>query len=231
MTLWDSRLASLIEEYIIRHPAQSAYIKGRDTVRTGLGKIIVNDQARIYFLTNILVDLDASIAFDRLTPHEQTLTTCRNGMPSKPVNLPAKLIHNARHHIATAHGISKGTYTSTKEIPVDGSGQGGANSNLSYNNSSNLFLDCMDANNKDNAVLYHAAYRMGNRIKIRMHTNQYADDTSLHAIKDITNTPTDHTKEARAVTVKAVANNTKNAIKDATKILPLLGGNFNTKGW
>lgn len=116
--LWSSRLAKLIDEYDIRHPAQSAYGKGRDTIRIGLSKTIINDYTHLNFLTNVLVDLDASAACDRLTPHGQQLTTMRNGVAKEPVELLAKLIRTATHHIATAHGVSETSYTSTKEKPV-----------------------------------------------------------------------------------------------------------------
>ncbi len=82
-------------------------------------------------------------------------------MAPNPVEFIVKLIWNANHHIATAHGVSDSSYTSTKEKPVDGSRQGGANSALSYNNSSDLFLDFMDRNNSNNAVIYQSAYVMG----------------------------------------------------------------------
>lgn len=149
--LWGSRLARLIDKYDIRHQAQSAYGKGRDTIRIGLSKTIINDYARINYLTNILVDLDASAAFNRLTLQGEKLTTQKNGMAKKPVEFLATLIRKAKHHIATAHGVSAKSYTSTPETPVDGPGQGGANSALSYNDSSDLFLDCMDVKHKGNA--------------------------------------------------------------------------------
>lgn len=72
---------------------------------------------------------------------------------------------------------------------------------------------------------------MGGETITTMHTNQYADDTSLHVIEDITTMPTKHTTQARRAVISAIVESTQKETFDVNDILPLLGGHFNSKGW
>lgn len=123
------------------------------------------------------------------------------------------------------------TYTSTETIKINGSGQGGANSAHSYNDNIDLFLDCLDKENNNNAILPHVCHNINQHNIGIFHSHQFADDSTFISVENILRRQDQTSEEGIQAAVGETIRNQNRLTKQAGSLLPLSGGRYNDKGW
>ena len=83
--------------------------------------------------TLCLMDNDATACYDRIICSLSSIACQRMGMPKSAEHMHNSVLLKTKYHLKTAYGITKRSYTSLPNNPLQGQGQGSGNSPACWN--------------------------------------------------------------------------------------------------
>ena len=101
---------------------------GRSAHDPAFIEVLQNEIYRMSMKSGINFDLDATSCYDRIIPSVAALCSRRVGMPQDVTQINMTTLEQAKYHLKTNLGISKGSYGHHQENPIYGTGQGSGNS-------------------------------------------------------------------------------------------------------
>ena len=101
---------------------------GRSAHDPALIEVLQHEIYRMSMKSGINFDLDATSCYDRILTSVAALSSRRLGMNTNVLRVNTSMLEQARYHLKTNLGVSKGHYSHSNEHPIHGTGQGSGNS-------------------------------------------------------------------------------------------------------
>ena len=101
---------------------------GRSAHDPALIEVLQHETYRMSMKTGINFDLDATSCYDRILTSVASLSSRRLGMHKNVLQVNTSMLEQAKYHLKTNLGISKGYYSHSAAHPIHGTGQGSGNS-------------------------------------------------------------------------------------------------------